>query len=356
MKKQLLLLATISSLFGGDYDFDFDAIEVSPHKYSGYIKAENKHQIKRYIDDSAIYLGEIDLRYSYIKDKYKIEYEGLANYEYIDAHKDNYTNSSLYLSYTPTANHTLDIGKKSLKWGKGYFANPIAFLDRQKDPNNPEASREGYTLLNYKYNKSLSRDDLKNYSFDIVVLKADGEINQELATDEYIALKLYLLYLDTDIDFVYMYAVDGIDKVGVDFSTNIETNFELHGEVARYSDNNYSLLAGLKYLTENDLTITSEYIYKSYLDTKDKPLYDRKYLINKLSQKEPLDILYSSLYYKNMLNLSDNSHQNSIGFIYSFDNNIELDISYNINIGTKSSQFGSKVASSTIWSKIKWSF
>jgi hypothetical protein len=32
----------------------------------------------------------------------------------------------------------LDAGKKVVKWGKGYAWNPVAFVDRPKNPEDPE--------------------------------------------------------------------------------------------------------------------------------------------------------------------------------------------------------------------------
>ena len=41
------------------------------------------------------------------------------------------------LSIKPSSFLTVDIGKKTMKWGKGYAWNPVAFLDRPKDPDDP---------------------------------------------------------------------------------------------------------------------------------------------------------------------------------------------------------------------------
>ncbi|MCK4815109.1 hypothetical protein KA005_05005, partial [bacterium] len=49
-----------------------------------------------------------------------------------------------YLALKPLSNLTIDVGKKTSKWGKGYAWNPVAFVDRPKDPDDPELSLEGY--------------------------------------------------------------------------------------------------------------------------------------------------------------------------------------------------------------------
>ena len=50
-----------------------------------------------------------------------------------------------YGSVKPSESWKVEAGKKNLKWGKGYAWNPVNFLDRAKDPNDPDLSLEGYT-------------------------------------------------------------------------------------------------------------------------------------------------------------------------------------------------------------------
>jgi hypothetical protein len=51
-----------------------------------------------------------------------------------------------------------------------------------------------------------------------------------------LAAKLYLLWYDTDLDFVYL-SEGSRTRFGFDFSRNITTNLEIHGEWARVKDN-----------------------------------------------------------------------------------------------------------------------
>ena len=41
---------------------------------------------------------------------------------------------------------TLELGKRALRWGKGYAWSPVAFLERPKDPTDPELAREGFVM------------------------------------------------------------------------------------------------------------------------------------------------------------------------------------------------------------------
>lgn len=339
----------INFIIASDYDFNFDEIELKSYEYSGYLKAEHKNQQtkdNKTLDSS---FGEAQVSFKYFKDDYSLNSQFQANHSNINNIEENtYTTNQLFMNYKASSNDSFNLGKQSLKWGKGYFFNPIAFLDRKKDPNNPEAAKEGYIFANYKYNKSYD-EDLKNFSFD-VLFDLDSHLSSTMA------LKSYFLYLDTDIDIVYLYNDKFKDKVGFDFSKNIETNFEIHGEFAKELKGYFSSLIGIKYLIANDLTITSEYFYQSQQLNMTDPFYDNKYFINKFLQKEPFGIVYSSVYYKNSLNVKDNSYQNSLGTIYNFRNNVAVDISYNKNIGNEKSEFGNKLISDTIWMKVSWYF
>ena len=304
------------------------------------------------------YFGEAFLNYRYFYDKFIFEGEFMANYENIDFNEeDTFTSNQLFVNYKYNENHQLNLGKKTATWGKGYFFNPIAFIDRKKDPTNPEASKEGYGSINYKYNKTFQRD-LQNITFDLVYLRTTPDFNEDFynQNSNTIALKTYLLYKDIDIDFAYLYNDKLPNKFGIDFSTNIETNFEIHGEYAKSDDSLYSYLLGLKYLTDFDLTIISEYFYQNKELSKTLSFWDNKYLINKFTQKEPLDILYFSIYYKNMYNLDDNSQQNNLGIIYTKIENFTIDFSIGKNSGKIGSEFGSKLIEKFTWLQLKYSF
>ncbi len=355
-------IVAVCLLFGlvsaSEYGFDMDDIETKTYEYSGYLKASHKHQNTKQNKTTNSYLGEALVGFDYfaadwtLKSQFQAKYYGTD-----DGEKDIWTTNQLYIDYKLSSNSRFDIGKQSLMWGKAYFFNPVAFVDRKKDPNNPEVSKEGYVIAHYKYNKSYEKT-LQNFSLDIVYMPTSKDTNDDFLNDNSntVALKAYFLYFDTDIDIIYFHNDKLEDKFGFDFSKNLLTNFEIHGEYAKHDDENSSFVVGIKYLTSFDLTITSEYFYRSYRLQKPEPFYDKRYFINKLSLKEPFGIVYSSIYYKNTLNTIDNSSQNSLGMIYNFKNDIQLDMSYIKNIGDEKSEFGSKNIEDTILSKLIWYF
>ena len=286
-----------------------------------------------------------------------------ANFNGVD--ESLFTAYQLYAHNTLSINHSIDVGKKTLKWGKGYFFNPAAFLDRPKDPTQPENAYEGYVMIDYTYNKSFE-GDLKNLQLDLVYMPTTSKVNDDyyngLSTN--LSVKLYLLYLDTDISLIYLYSDQQKDKIGFTFSKNLATYFEIHGEYAKEIDGYHSYLLGLKYVTENDITILSEYYYDSEGLTRDEirsstkliPFAGKNYFVNKLSKKEPFGIVYSSIYFKDMLSTEDKSHLDTLGIIYTFKNNLEIDLSYNLNSGDEESEFGKKMVSDFAWLKATWYF
>jgi len=372
----ILVLCSIG-MHADEYDFDMESIETKSFEYSGYLRTEYKYQnlnqdsplytlLNRSDSSQNISLNEALFRFTHYKDDFKLIGAFSARYVNIDGMDESrLTAYQLYAHNTLSINHSLDVGKKTLKWGKGYFFNPAAFLDRPKDPTQPENAYEGYVMANYTYNKSFD-GDLKNLKLDLIYMPTTSEVNDDFYNggSTNLAMKLYLLYLDADIEFIYLYSDEQKDKIGFTFSKNLLPHFEIHGEYAKEIDGYYSYLLGLKYVTESDITILSEYYYDSEGLTRDEirsstkliPFSGKSYLVNKLTKKEPFGIVYSSVYFKDMLSTEDKSHLDTLGFIYTFKNNLEIDFSYNLNTGNEESEFGKKMVSDFAWLKATWYF
>jgi len=302
-----------------------------------------------------------------------------------------------YGSMKPSSSLKTDVGKKAMKWGKGYAWSPVAFLDRPKDPDDPELAQEGYIVTSADYIKSFD-GPLKTISFTPVLLPAYSHINDESwQTDNMnVAGRLYLLLYDTDIDFVFLARGSKTDRFGVDFSRNITTNFEIHGEFAYIRDNQknvldangnsrqikndvQSYLFGVRHLTAFDLTTIVEYYHNgtgySVDDMKNYYTYINKsyntyrttgntaalvnaqkmaesgfsrfspmedYLYVRLSQKEPFDILYVTPALTWMMNLNDGSYSLTPELLYTGITNVELRLRTGLIIGTRNMEFGEK--------------
>jgi hypothetical protein len=182
-----------------------------------------------------------------------------------------------YLSLKPAPSFTVDAGKKTLKWGKGYIWNPSAFLDRVKSPEDPALTLEGFTVLSADYIRTFE-GPLQVMSVTPVLLPVFGDLNQSFGERGHlnVAGKLYLLVLDTDIDVMFLSGGSRHARFGMDFSRNLRSNLEVHGEMthvphdvsslveptgtlARRERPATSLVLGLRYLTEANTTYIVDY-------------------------------------------------------------------------------------------------
>ncbi len=309
-------------------------------------------------------------------------------------------NTTLYeasLSVKPSLSFHLDIGKKRMKWGKGYAWNPAAFIDRPKNPNDPELAREGYVVLSMDYIKSF-QGRLKTITFTPFLLPVNEHINSTFGKPNQLNFggKIYFLFYDTDIDLMFLSGGSVPARYGMDFSRNITSNFEIHGEFAyipdfskkvmledgtvgedQYVSINY--LLGIRFLTKSNTTFIFEYLkngngytsyemenfyslidqaYQSYLlsgdDSQLKFLSDaapqayrtfapmQDYLFLRISQKEPWNILYFIPSFTSIFNLTDKSFSLTPELLYSPITNLELRAKITILLGKDGSEFGEK--------------
>ena len=302
-----------------------------------------------------------------------------------------------YVSLKPDPGFTLDLGKMALKWGKGYAWNPVGFVERQKDPNDVELAREGYSVIAADFIDN--RDGaLKTIAFTPLLLPVSSSINSDFGEPGHVnaAAKLYLLYRDTDIDFTWLSRGSRSPRFGVDFSRNLGSNLEIHGEWARLKDvarpvvdatgaarlergDATSYLLGLRYLSDNDLTTIVEYYRNGsgYSATQNEnfhalvdagmrqfaatandallkraaqlgaagygranPLQDYLYL--RLSQKEPFDIVYFTPSLTAIVSLDDHSYSLTPELLYTGINNLDLRLRAAWLNGGNGTEFGEK--------------
>jgi hypothetical protein len=303
-----------------------------------------------------------------------------------------------YLSLKPSS-LTIDTGKKTSKWGKGYAWNPAAFVDRPKDPDDPELALEGYAIASADYIKSFASGPLKTFSFTPVLLPAYGDINDDFGETDHlnVAAKAYFLLYDTDIDFMFLAGGSKTPRYGFDFSRNIGTNLEVHGEFAfirnftkplvdangkttsiTYDAVNYVL--GTRYLSPLNTTYIFEYYsqgtgyspeemsalfsfidkgYNAFLSSGNTQALSKArtvtqqggygrftpethYLYLRVSQSEPFDILYFTPSLTWIYNLSDSSFTITPELLYSPMTNLELRLRTGFLVGSTDSEFGEK--------------
>lgn len=302
-----------------------------------------------------------------------------------------------FLSLKPSFSLTVDIGKKTLKWGKGYAWNPVAFADRPKDPYDPELSLEGFIVASADYIKTF-QGPLKTLSFTPVLIPVYEHVNNTFGDVNNLnfAGKLYFLFYDTDVDFIILAGGSKTTRYGADFSRNLTTSFEIHGEFAFINDykkkfidssgNSFesdydakSYLIGIRYLTEEEATYILEYYYNgtgftsaemrdyfgfvnkgydSYVSTGSDTLLQkaldltegnygrmnpmRDYIYLRASRKEPFDILYFTPSISWVLNINDKSFSLSPELLYAGITNLELRIKAAFIAGERLSEYGEK--------------
>lgn len=408
----MLLLGSAPAWSAEDYSFDISEIEKKPFHFGGY--AEFSPEISSADVDAALYR----LKY-YNQDEddpadayaFKLQLEGSyeqgiarlfsrinINAGYAsDEWSDEASVYEGYLSLKPSSSLVLDAGKKTLRWGKGYAWNPAAFLDRPKNPDDPELSLEGFVVASADFTRSFS-GPLQTLSFTPVVIPVYDSLNDDFGGLDHLnfAGKVYLLFYDTDIDFMVLTGASKPGRYGADFSRNITPSFEVHGEAAwvdgyqrRAIDSQGQLtvteydafcyLLGLRYLTENDITGIVEYYHddtgyeveemagyfsfidhahETYLATGNDLLLAkataasasgvgranpmRDYLYARISQKEPFDLLYVTPAVTCILNLQDSSYSLSPEVVYTGMTNTELRLKASIIQGDNGSEYGEK--------------
>lgn len=394
------------------YTFDPAETEKKPYHLGGYV--EFKPLLFGLDRDSAFYKmrfyrepqgqtlielnGRVQLEGAYEKGIYRIYAKTNTDL------KESYTGASertvfyeAYGSIKPSSSLKVEMGKKVMRWGKGYAWSPAAFVDRPKDPDDPELALEGYIVATADYIKSFD-GPLKTFSFTPVLLPVYENVNDGFGNRNQlnVAGRLYFLLYDTDIDLLFLTGGSRSDRYGLDFSRNLSTNFEIHGEFAYIRNQQKNLLdaagksrfveadakrylAGIRYLTTFDLTTIVEYYHndagfggddmKNYYAfiNRGYELYNptgnasalvnaqtmaegaygrsnsmRDYLYVRLSQKEPFDILYFAPALTWMMNLEDKSFSLTPELLYTGITNLELRFRTTFIIGARNTEFGEK--------------
>jgi hypothetical protein len=411
----LAILLTLSygmALAEEEYSFDLSEIEEKPLDIGGYLefypvlfgldKNSALHKLKSYnrgkenVREEYNFTALLDGSYR----KGATEFHAIVNTDFKKSYLGWSEETTLYegyMSLRPSSTFNFNIGKKTLKWGKGYAWNPVAFLDRPKDPEDPELAREGFVVISADYIKSFD-GPLKTFSFTPVLMPVYDHINGDFGKINSLnfAGKMYFLLYDTDIDFIFFTGGSKTNRYGMDFSRNITSNFEIHGELAFINDykkrfinsdgtafnkeyDATSYLLGLRYLTKSDTTYIFEYFhdatgfaesemtdyfsfidkgYDTYLTSGDDSLlkkasnvaggnYNRKnpardYLYLRASQKEPFDILYFTPSLTGIFNINDKSFSIGPELLYTGVKNLELRLRATFLVGDSHTEYGEK--------------
>jgi hypothetical protein len=410
-----------------EYKFELSEIEKKPYHIGGYL--EFRPILYGLDKDSAIY----KLKFFNLKEGSTIEdYDSRAwlegSYEkgivgfFVKANLGlNHTYQGWdyetkvyegYASLKPSSSLTIDLGKRVFNWGKGYAWNPAAFVDRPKNPDDPELPREGYIAATADYIKSFKEGPLRTLSLSPILFPVYDHINDAFGKLNKLnfAGRIYGLLYDTDIDFLFLVGGSKTNRYGFDFSRNITTNLEVHGEFAFISHQQKtsidssgniskttfdakSFLLGIRYLTSWDMTCILEYYHNapgyssseledffSFTDKafdtfrstgKKKQLAKagslfqgsygvmnpgKDYLYLRISQKEPLNILYFTPALTTIVNLDDGSFSISPELLYEGIKNWEFRLKGFALVGHKGTDFGEKQNDYRIEFRVRYYF
>jgi len=411
-----VLIIFISSVsLAEEYEFDLSDIEKKPYYIGGYVEFRpvifwldsnaSLYKLRFYKRDEGNTIeehsGKLQLEGSYEKGIARLFVRADLDLKYSYLGWDHNESKRMihegYLSIKPSDSLSFKFGKQTLLWGKGYAFNPVAFVSRPKDPDDPELSLEGFVAASADYIKSFN-GPLKTFSITPVVFPVYKRLNDDFGTVNRLnfAGKLYFLLYDTDIDLIGLTGGSKTNRFGIDFSRNITSNFEIHGEFAfinhqtkkvidkqgKITESKFdakSYLLGLRYLTPWDTTFIFEYYRNgtgfTHLEMKDyftfidkgydlflargndsllkkatsvtqgnygRPNPMRDYLYLRVSQKEPFNILYFTPAITTIMNLNDRSLQISPELLYTGFTNWEVRLKGTALVGGKETEFGEK--------------
>jgi len=419
MKRFFIFYVAVHALFfwsfalaDEEYKFDLSEIEKKPYHLGGYLELRPvlfgldrdaslyKLRFFRHDEGNTLeeYNGKLQLEGSLEKGiaRFFVRTNSELKYSYLGwDHKTSIYEG--YLSLKPSPSLTFKLGKQTLLWGKGYAFNPVAFVSRSKDPDDPELALEGYITASADYIKSFN-GLLKTFSVTPVIFPVYNHVNDDFGKINRLnfAAKLYFLFYDTDIDFMAMTGRSRTSRVGMDFSKNITTNLEIHGEFAfinnqksRVIDSQGSIseaefdaksyLLGIRYLTASETTFILEYYRNgtgfSHLEMRDYFTFidrgydlfllnendsllkkaagvtegnygrinpSKDYLYLRISQKEPFNILYFTPAITGIMNLSDRSLSVSPELSYTGIKNLEIRLKATGLLGSEGTEFGEK--------------
>jgi hypothetical protein len=309
---------------------------------------------------------------------------------------------------SPSQGLSFDVGKQVQRWGKGYAWNPVGFFERPKDPNDPQQSREGYVMASA--DAVISRaGTLAAVGFTPVVMPVSSSLNDDYGAARHANLgaKLYLLLADTDIDLMWAGKGSRPERFGIDFSRNLGTQLEVHGEWARAigvtrrelapdgkvtttKANADSWLIGARYLTESEVTVIGE-LYRNGTGVDEDALArfyalldqafagggsqalqalarslaqagygranpGRNYAYLRVSAKDPFDWLYVSPSVTSIVNLDDRSYQLTLELLYTGWENVELRLRGIVTHGSGGTEFGEKPAAQRVELRLRLYF
>lgn len=414
-----LLAGALVATAHADETFDVASYEKKAFELTGFVELRPEYQWLR--RDAAGYLlqfpgqardtmsrsGEaIEVSGAWRRGSLALRFTGHAGWQ--DDARGSESDARMYetyLGWQASERANFELGKRALRWGKGYAWSPVAFLERAKDPTDPELAREGFVMATAGWVRSFD-GPLRTVAVNAALVPTTSGLNRDFGPSGHLnpAVKLYGLLFDTDVDLVWAGRGSRGSRLGADFSRNLGSNLEVHGEWARTSDapqalldagnalasktrSTTSALLGLRYLTQRDTTIIFELYRNGGGYTEDelsrffqlaratatqpallasaqraaaagysRPNAARRYAYLRVSQKEPFDILDFTPAVSLVANTTDRSYTLIPEVLYTGVRNFELRARLALNRGNAATEFGEKPVRSRLELRARYFF
>ena len=176
-----------------DFSFDVSEYESKPFEFKGYIEINPEYSLSN--EDGALYqlqffdedeqkrisrlTGAVELDGRYRKGIAALTFKTHSEvvWDYLGEDQDHSLYEG-YLTLQQDPSFALDVGKKAMRWGKGYAWNPVAFVERAKDAGDPDLSREGFWMVVGDWIYSFD-GPLQTLAITPLILPNSGDINDD---------------------------------------------------------------------------------------------------------------------------------------------------------------------------------
>lgn len=415
------MLVAASARAAADTEFDVSAFEKKPFELWGYAELRPERQWLRteslgyglqFPGETRSTLDRVTgvLEVSGVLRRDALRFNFTAHGDYVDDPRLQEGKARWFEAYgtwQAGPNAALELGKRALRWGTGYAWSPVAFFERPKDPLDPDLSRQGFVMATGSLVRSFD-GALKTVALTPVVLPVSESMNSDYGPTGHtnVGGKLYFLWHDTDIDFVYGSQGSRGARWGADFSRNLGSNVEIHGEWARFTDvpravltpagtlanqpRSYtSYVIGSRYLTERETTFILEYYRNGagYSESEQQQFFSfaqnsleslapaaqaiavqaanqgytrpnamQHYAYLRISQKEPFNIVYLTPAVTTIVNVKDGSYSLVPEVLYTGITNLELRLRVALTQGDAFTEYGEKAVGTRVELRIRFFF
>ncbi|WP_114376831.1 hypothetical protein [Elioraea thermophila] len=294
-------------------------------------------------------------------------------------------------------------GKRVLRWSKSYAFQPVGFVERARDPTDPDAAREGYWMGTLELTRSFAEaGPLRTLGATAVLLPVSPAFNREFAADRGLnaALRLTALVADTDLDLYAFTGDSRANRLGIGAGRNLLAELVVYGEAAwtaeeprpvvldratgrmgRITTGGIAGFVGLRWQAPTDTTVILEYLHngtgirpQEFADAlalidragdrleaglppapgdevarrlarayqRPQPLRDYLYL--RVSHKEPWGLLYVTPAFTAIVDAANGSATLQPEVSYTGFTNLELRLRAQATVGERESDFGARAA------------